>query len=566
MIIRNATFASPIPLPLPLSTGGCVKTPKFFLILYASKKSSIFTSINQKGMSFIVSTPREQLMLPSSIDGYVSSDNVVRFIDAFVDKALTSAPASLFPKGQSPAGRPCYSSGCLCKLLIYGYLNSISSSRKLENEAKRNLEVIWLMNNLRPDHWTISSFRKDNKALIKGIAIAFRKFLRDSGYINGASVSTDGSKIKAYASRATLSLKLVDKKLSQAEKEVARYLSLLNENDAVELEQEEMLAASGELKNQLADLQQQVEALRSQKQLLEKHGRQSLAPADHGAKVMKTKDGFLPAYNVQATVDNDFHLIATCEATDYPNDFHSLEENVNTLKEQLGITPKTCLADGGYANEEQVQSLEKRGVECIVPFPNGAESKKVQRDGGARFTYDEKADCFSCSQGKTLPLAAKNCKKKNHFFNKYQCKECAGCPVKERCTTSKTGRMIFRRVSGEWLRSRHAKQETKAFKEALKKRKCVVEHPFGTMRRYMGQIPILLRGKEKVQVEVDLYATGYNLIRLKNIEAVPALLEKLALWQPASAFLTFLAFLSLFFSKKKGYTPLLRLNACSYIF
>ena len=372
-------------------------------------------------MSFIATIPGEQLMLPSSIDDYVSFDNIVRFIDAFVDKVLGAKPVLLSQKGKSAEGRPSYPPGSLCKLLIYGYLNSISSSRKLENETKRNLEAIWLMNNLHPDHWTISDFRKENKKLIKEITIDFRKFLKDRGYIKGKSVSGDGSKIKAYASRDTLSLKLIEKKLAQAEKEIERYFSQLNENDAVENEQAEMLASSNELENRIACLQKEVETLLSQKQLLETIGRESLAPADPDARVMKTKDGFLPAYNIQTTIDNDSHFLTTCEVTDYPNDFHSLEENADTLKDQLDIVPETYLADGGYANEEQIQSLEKKEIECIIPFADEPESKKVQRDNGIVFTYDEKTDCFNCSQGKKLVLVEKKRKKKNHFFSKYQC-------------------------------------------------------------------------------------------------------------------------------------------------
>jgi transposase len=507
-------------------------------------------------MSFIVTIPREQLMLPMSIEEYVCSDNIVRFIDAFVDKVLKIKPTDLSTdvksKGASKEGRPSYTPNCLCKLLIYGYLTSVSSSRKLENETKRNLEVMWLTNNLHPDHWTISDFRKDHKELIKEITIEFRKFLKDCGYLKGKSISTDGTKIKAYASRQTLSLKLIEKKLSQAEKEIERYFSQLNENDALENEQEEMLSSSDELKQQIADLQEQVNTLQSQKQLLETLGRESLAPADPDARIMKTKDGFLPAYNVQSTVDNDSHFITTFEVTDYPNDFHSLAENINIIEKQLDMIPQTCLADGGYANEEEIQLLEKQGIECIIPFLDEPESKKVQRDNGITFTYDQEADCFHCSQGKTLLLVERNCKKKNHLFNKYQCKECGECTLKQHCTTSKTGRMIYRRIHGEWLNSYKEKMKTKAFKEKFKKRKCVVEHPFGTMKYYMGQIPILLRGKEKVQVEMDLYATGYNLIRLKNIETVSILLEKLAKWHPVSGFLTFLSFLC---SKNREYSP-----------
>jgi transposase len=506
-------------------------------------------------MSFIATIPREQLMLPSSIDEYVCKANIVRFIDVFVDKVLKSHPESLLQKGKSMEGRPSYPPNCLCKLLIYGYLNSVSSSRKLENETKRNLEVIWLLNNLCPDHWTISEFRKENKALIKRITIDFRKFLKDSGYIKGKSVSTDGTKVKAYASRATLSLKLIDKKLAEAEKEIERYFNQLNENDAEENEQEEMLSRSLELKSQVAYLQRQIEELESQKKLLELSGRESLALADPAAKVMKTKDGFLPAYNIQTTIDNDSHFLTTCEVTDYPNDFHSLKENLDTVKEQIDIVPETCLADSGYANEEDIQSLETQGIECIVSFPDEPESKKVQRDHGIRFTYDQEADCFNCSQGKSLLLIGRNCKKRNHLYNKYQCTECGECPVKQHCTTSEKGRIIYRRINGEWLNAYKAKSKTKEFKAKFKTRKCVVEHPFGTMKYYMGQIPILLRGKEKVQVEMDLYSTGYNLIRLKNVETVPVLLEKLEKWHPISGFFVFSCLILLFISKRKIYRP-----------
>ena len=422
-------------------------------------------------MSLILSVPREQLMLPISIEDYVSLDNIVRFIDEFVDKVLGARPELLPSKGSKAEGRPSYPANCLCKLLIYGYLNYISSSRKMENETGRNLELIWLMNNLQPDHWTISNFRKENKELIKQLTLEFRKFLKDSGYIKGKSVSTDGSKIKAYASRETLSLKLIDKKQARAEKEIERYLTQLNENDAVENEQEEMLASSEELKHQIEGLQKQLEELDSQRKLLEALGRESLAPADTEAKIMKTKDGFLPAYNVQITVDNESHFITSCEVTDYPNDFHSLEENADVLKEQLDIIPEIYIADGGYDNEEQIKSLEEQGIECIVSFPDEPENKKVQRDNGIRFTYDEENDCFRCSQGKTLVLIESNYKKGKHFYNKYQCKECCGCAVKQHCTSSESGRTISRRTDGEWLDDYKEKSKSKEFKQKFAARK-----------------------------------------------------------------------------------------------
>ena len=501
-------------------------------------------------MSFINPISREQLMLPSSIEDYVSSDHIVRFIDAFVDKVISARPDLLSQKGKSVEGRPCYTPNCLCKLLIYGYFNSVSSSRKLENETKRNLEMIWLMNNLCPDHWTISDFRKENKELIKTITIDFRKFLKDCGYIKGKSISGDGTKIKAYASRDPLSMQQIDKKLANVEKEIERYLSQLNENDVIENEQESMLTMSKELTDKICSLQKQVEALTVRKNMLESAGEEWVSPTDPQARLMKSKDGFMPAYNIQSTCDNDTHFMLTCEVTDYPNDFYSLEENADTLKAQLNIIPQTYLADGGYANEEDIQSLEKQDIECIVAFPRERESKKNEQENGIIFTYDAKHDCFKCSQGKTLLLIEKNCKKRQRLYNKYQCKQCAECPVKQLCTKSKKGRIIYRRIDGEWLNAYKKKIETKECKEKFKQRKCVVEHPFATMKYLMGQIPILLRGKEKVQVEMDLYSTAYNLIRLKNTELIPVLLAKLEKWQPLSDFFTFLSY---HFTKRSYY-------------
>jgi len=512
----------------------------FFFDICIEKKC-IFVAVIQRNMSFIKTIPREQLMLPSSIDDYVSSDHIVRFIDAFVDKILEADPKLISSKGKTIEGRPCYPPCSLFKLLLYGYLNSISSSRKLEKETQRNIETIWLMNNLTPDHWTISDFRKENKEFIKIIAIDFRKFLKDNGYIKGKSISTDGTKIKAYASRDSLSMKQIDKKLANIEKEIERYLSQLQSNDSIENEQEDMLKTSEELQNKITVLEKQIKELKFQKNILESAELEWLFPTDPDARLMKSKSGYMPAYNIQNTVDNDTHFITSCEVTNYQNDYHSLEENVATLKEELDLVPETCLGDRGYANEKQIQELESQGIECIIPFPETNKNKKEEEENGISFTYDEKNDSFQCSEGKSLLLVQKNQKKHEHIYNKYQCKECAECEKQKYCTKSKKGRIIYRRIDVEWLKSYKEKLKTEEFKEKFKLRKCVVEHPFGTMKYLMGQIPILLRGREKVQIEMDLYSTAYNLIRLKNIEKVPVLLKKLENWNPILGFCKLIA-------------------------
>ncbi len=239
---------------------------------------------------------------------------------------------------------------------------------------------------------------------------------------------------------------------------------------------------------------------------------------------MKTKEGFMPAYNVQSTVDNKHHMLAQLDVTDDPNDYYHLAENIESLEEQIGIVPEEVLADKGYANEDQIKNLEQNDIQCIVPFPEQSLSQK-QAEFGISFTYDIDKDCFYCSQGQTLFLIEKRRMKKRKFYAVYQGQNCNSCPLKSKCTTSKKGRIIHRRLDDDWLRSYKAKLTTPDYIQKCKNRKKYVEHPFGTIKYWMGKIPLFLRGKEKVQSEIDLYATCYNLKRLMNIEPMDKLMR-----------------------------------------
>lgn len=477
-------------------------------------------------------------MLPSCIDDYVSWDNPVRFIDAFADKIVQVQPELLTSKGTSDVGRSAYPFFILLKLYIYGFLNSISSSRKLENETYRNLEVIWLLGNLQPDHKTISDFRKDNKEAIRSVTLSFRKFLRDNGYISGTQMTTDGSKVKAYASKNTLSMQIINSRMEHLEAELDKYLTQLQENDTVESVEAQLVGLSQELGvdaallEKIALLQSQVEELEKYKHLLESTGREALAPCDPEARIMKTKEGFMPAYNVESVVDNKHHLIAMMDVTDEPIDYFRLEENQVALEDQLGIVPEELLADKGFANENQIRSLEEKGIRCIVPFPEPAVDKK-QAEAGITFEYDQGNDCFRCSKGKTLSLITKRTMHRGKPYAVYQGKNCLDCPFKPQCTKSKKGRIIKRRLDDEWLRAYKEKLKTPHYRKGCRERKNFVEHPFGTIKYWMGQMPLLLRGKQKVQAEIDLYATCYNLKRLMNIEPINILMQKLAEWEKA---------------------------------
>ena len=486
-------------------------------------------------MSYIQPRSRGQLMMPSLIDDYVSLDNSVRFIDAFVDKVVQIQPELLTDKGRSNIGRSAYQFPTLYKLYIYGFLNSISSSRKLEAETYRNMEVIWLLGNLRPDHKTISDFRKDNKEAIRTVTLDFRKFLKAEGYISGKKVVQDGTKIKAYAGKNTLSLQSINKRMEQLEAQLDKYLTQLQENDVVESVEEQLSTLSEELGvepallEKIASLQDRIEKLEADKRMLETSRRKAFSPADPDAKIMKTKEGFMPAYNIQSVVDTKCHMIGMMDVTNDPIDYYLLEDNVKALEEQVDIIPEEVLADKGYANEEQIQKMELNGIQCIVPFPKlGVNQKQI--DAGITFQYDEKEDVYRCSQGQILPLATKNVIKNNKHHAMYQGKNCLKCPLKSQCTQSKRGRIIYRRKDNEWLLAYMEKLKTPNYKKGCRERRNYVEHPFGTIKYMMGQIPLLLRGKKKVQVEIDLYATAYNIKRLLNIEPMEVLLQKVAEW------------------------------------
>jgi len=488
-------------------------------------------------MSYIEPKSRKQMMIPSSIDDYVSPESPVRVIDAFVDKLVQNNPELNSDKGTNLVGRSAYKYSTLLKLYIYGFINSVNSSRKLERETYRNMEVIWLLGDLKPDHKTISDFRKDNKENIRKSTILFRKFLIKEGYIEGKMLITDGTKIKANASRDSLSIEIIDRRMRRLEEELENYFNQLQNADAVDSLEEEITTLSKDsgidkaLLEKIAYLQAKIEELESYKRKIEENEQKSISLTDPDAKLMRSKQGFFPGYNIQSTVDSKNKMIIQLDVTDRQNDFNTLEENVESVKNELDIIPETVLADKGFANEDQIRSLEEQGINCVVPFYEmGKEKNKRQLDNGITFTYNEDEDCFYCSQGKKLTLMKKPFKERGKLYKKYQGKNCDQCSLKSVCTKSKKGRILSIRVEDEWLKKYKNKLKLAEYKELISDRKKYVEHPFGTIKYWMGKMPLLLRGKEKVQAEIDLYATCYNIKRLLNIEPMEVILGKIANW------------------------------------
>lgn len=472
-------------------------------------------------MKYIEPADRNQYQLMSSLDDLVSPNHPVRIIDMIVDSILSSDKARFSRERESEAGRPAYRDSVHIKLYLYGYFNGISSSRKLEAETYRNKEVIWLLGGLTPDHWTISNYRKENGEDIKFITKKFREFLKDNGYIKLKTVAIDGSKVKANTNRDMLSMEKIERKLEGIDKKIEEYLSRIAESDRRDDELDEVEGNEGEPESmkyldKIVELQKQVEELRKQKETLEKEHRNYISASDPEARLMKSRDGKIPAYNVQIAVDEENRMIADSEVVTDEADNEMLPEMIGSIKEELGEVPEEVITDSGYNKPDLIEEIEKKekGIKIYVSQPQTQKDKEE-----IKFKYDEEKDEYKCSEGKRLVLKQKNKPKRNSLTNVYRGIECEGCAKRSQCTSSKRGRIVYRYINQKWRDEYKTKMLSKLGKEKTAIRKTIVEHPFGTIKYLMGKIPLLLRGLKKVSTEINLYTTVYNLKRLLNLES-----------------------------------------------
>jgi len=483
-------------------------------------------------MHYKVPKNRNEILLHPHVDNWVGKDNPIRLIDLIVDKLVLSNPDKFLWKGQSKVGCKSYAPATMLKLLLYGYLNNLSGSRRIERETYRNLEMMWLLGELHPDHWTICEFRRENKEQIRFVTIGFRNFLKAENYIEGKCIGFDGSKIKAYASRDMLSIEKIEKRLENLDSKLEEYLNEFQEIDIVEELKEEIasLDYNKEINTALIDkivnLQKKIEKLETQKTILEKSDKNYLSPNDIDANLMKSRDGKIPAYNGQIGVDSKHKMIVLGEISTATSDINLLKEDTDKLKEQINITPEEIEADKGYANLEDIKNIEENSdTKCFIPVPENKSTKK-DKENKITFEYDAKNDQYICPEGKILKLKQKNKKWRNQLYHVYQCEDCAGCPLRKNCTSSQKGRMLYRNVNQGWIDKYKERMQKKKSKTKIKERKELVEHPFGSLKWMMGKLCFLLTGKEKVQIEFDLYTTVYNLKRLINIEDMETLFHK----------------------------------------
>lgn len=444
-----------------------------------------------------------------SIDDQISKANVIRIMDEICEEFCASITID---KGIKETGRKAYHPADLLKILVYGYFNGISSSRKLERETQRNIELKWLTSNVSPDHKTISDFRKDNPELISELFKHLITRLKEHGLITGKSIGVDGTKIKAYASKE-LNIETIRQKLDGIEQQAEKYLRDMDALDKAEDEVEELEKKKAELEKELEVLAGKKKEYRQLEDYLQAMGKNRISTTDVDSKIMRGRYGKYWGYNTQTAVDTEYHLITSIKVTNHQNDKGLLAPMVEASQKVTGQKPEESLADGGYYKITELKELEEQGTQCYVAI-NRTPSQAKDQGQGLEFTYHQQEDRYSCNEGQSLAYW-----RKKGAVRVYRGAQCHLCPIRDKCTTAEQ-RTIHRNENGEWIDSFYEKMNSVEGKEKLVKRRSVAEHPFGTMKYYMGQIPLLLRGKKKVQTEMHLYAIGYNLKRYFNILAI----------------------------------------------
>src|SRR3974390_870321 len=460
-------------------------------------------------------------LLPECLDDFIDESNPVRVIDAFVD-VLDLAGMSF--EGAEPAatGRPSYHPSVLLKLYIYGYLNRVQSSRRLEREAGRNVEVMWLLSRLTPDHKTIADFRKDNGLALRKVCARFVELCREIGLLATSSVAIDGSKFKAVNNRDRNFTKAkVERRRAQLEESVARYLSQLDTADRQE--PTEVLAAKvTRLTEKLTKLKEQMGKLAVyEKQMLASPDQQiSLTDPDSRSMATSRRGAGAVRYNVQVAVDTKHHLIIAHEVTNTGSDRAQLTNIASRAKSVLGVEKLEAVADRGYYSGDEILPCDKVGIAVTLPKPMTSGLEARGRFGKQDFVYLNDEDAYRCPAGGKLNYHYSN-EENGQLLRLYWTNACRDCALKPRCTTGKERRIT--RWEHEHVLEAVQKRLDKN-PQAMRVRRETVEHPFGTLKMRMGATHFLMKRLPKVATEMALHVLAYNLTRVMNIMGIQPLM------------------------------------------
>ncbi len=478
-------------------------------------------------MDHIRGTNRSEVQLiPPTIDDYVSADAPVRFIDAFVN-SLNLVELGFTHAHCARTGRPPYNPATLLKLYLYGYLHRIRTTRRLEAETHRNLEVIWLLQGLHPDFKTISNFRSRNRKRFKAVFRDFNLLCRRMGLFGAQLVAIDGTKFKAVSNpRDHHTTKQLKKAIELVEKQIEAYLKQLDQADVEGAPISESDSPTG-LKEKLARIQEHREDLAKTLKVLQKSEKPEIGGNDPEARKMKVSKAPSVGYNVQIGVDAKNHLIVAQEVVQDANDENQLQPMSEATHQELAPEKPEIVADSGYHNFEHIDQCETQGIVTYVTRPKttsgrGKNGRVIFKK--ERFEYNREQDYYRCPGDKELKLVRER-EKDGKSIRVYENKAaCASCPLKEECTTGK-----LRSIERHWGQAAvdRLAQRTRENPQILSQRKATVEHVFGTLRMW-GHDRFVMRGLEKVRAEISLSAMSYNLRRAINVVGVKGLLKALA--------------------------------------
>ena len=476
-------------------------------------------------MAHLSGSDRSQLLLlPETVDDYVGPDNAVRFIDAFVD-SLDLAAAGFGRVAPKATGRPGYDPADLLKLYIYGYLNRVRSSRRLEIEAHRNIEVIWLMRQLMPDFKTIADFRRDNRHAFRQVFREFVALCRELELFGRELIAVDGTRIKAVNSHERNFTKAkLSKAMAESDERLACYLKQLDDADADDDKEERNIGQIDRLQEKIKAIRERRERLEGYRERLEESGEDQLSLTDPDARAMHSSSRVGVGYNIQIAVDTKHKLIAEQQVHNKVSDLGLLTETAEAARENLNVDQIDAVADRGYFKIEDIETCEAAGIMPYVPKPQRGSAASQGFFTKEAFHYDGDADVYVCPGNARLEPRHRRKVRDVALINYSNRAACKACALKARCTNS--GFRQITRYENEEVLERMA-DRLAAYPGILDQRRNSVEHPFGTIKQWMGQGSFLMRRLENVRAEFSLTALVYNIRRALTLVGVKDLMAAL---------------------------------------
>jgi transposase len=469
---------------------------------------------------FIEGVDRNQnTLLPECLDDFVVEDNAVRVIDVFVDE-LELRELGFGGVAPQATGRPAYHPSLLLKLYLYGYINRIQSSRRLEREAQRNIELMWLTGRLTPDFKTIADFRKDNGKAIRRVCSQFVVLCRQLNLFSEAIVAIDGSKFKAVNNRdRNFTSAKMQRRMEQIEESIDRYLSQLDTADRQEPPVVQVKV--DRLRDKISALKEEMQRLKELEVRMLKAPDKQISLTDPDARSMATsgKGTGMVGYNVQTAVEPEHHLIVAHEVTNVGHDRGQLSRMAKSARDATGIEELTVVADRGYFDGEEILACEAAGITTFLPKPLTSGSKADGRFGKQDFISIAKDDEYRCPAGQRL-IKHMTTVEHGMTLHSYWCSVCPACPMKEQCTTGKE-RRVKRWEHEAVIDAMQARLDRDPDK--MRVRRQTVEHPYGTIKAWMGATHFLTRTLGRVSTEMSLHVLAYNLKRVMNILGTGAL-------------------------------------------